>query len=147
MEKITFFLKFWKHFYMIMWSAAAAAAAKSLQLCPTLRNPIDGSLPGSSVHGILQARILEWGAISFSSAWKWKAKVRSLSRARLLATPWTAAYQASTSMRFSGKSTGVGCHRLLQIMWSILLENIFGIGHDLATKWRTKPKILELYRF
>ena len=98
MEKITFFLKFWKHFYMIMWSAAAA---KSLQLCPTLHNPIDGSLPGSSVHGILQARILEWGAISFSSAWKWKVKVKSLSRARLLATPWTAAHQAPASMGFS----------------------------------------------
>ena len=60
-----------------------------------LCDPIDGSLPGSPVPRILQARTLEWVAISFSNAWKWKVKVKSLSRARLLATPWTAAYQAS----------------------------------------------------
>ena len=81
--------------------SAAAAAAKSLQLCPTLWDPIDGSPPGSSVPGILQARTLEWVAISFSNAWKWKVKGKSLSRARLLATPWTSAYQASPSMGFS----------------------------------------------
>ena len=80
---------------------AAAAAAKSLQLCPTLCDPIDGSPPGSPVPGILQARILEWVAISFSNAWKWKVKVKSLSRVQLLATPWTAAYQAPPSMGFS----------------------------------------------
>ena len=78
-----------------------AAAAKSLQLCPTLCNPIDGSPPGSPVPGILQARTLEWVAISFSNAWKWKVKVKSLSCVRLLATPWTAAYQAPSSMGFS----------------------------------------------
>ena len=72
----------------------ATAAAKSLQLCPTLCDPIDGRPPGSSVPGILQARTLEWVAISFSNAWKWKEKVKSLSSVRLLATPWTAAYQA-----------------------------------------------------
>ena len=83
------------------------------QSCPTLRDPIDGSLPGSAVPGILQARILEWVAISFSNAWKRKVKVKSLSRVRLLATPWTAAYQAPLSMDFPGKSTGVGCHCLL----------------------------------
>ena len=77
------------------------AAAKSLQSCPTLCDPIDGSPPGSSVPGILQVRTLEWVAISFSSAWKWKVKVKSLSRAWLLATPWTAAYQAPPSMGFS----------------------------------------------
>ena len=77
------------------------AAAKSLQSCPTLCNPIDGSPLGSSVPGILQARRLEWVAISFSKAWKWKVKVKSLSRARLLATPWTGAYQAPPSMGFS----------------------------------------------
>ena len=65
----------------------AAAAAKSLQLCLTLCNPIDGSPPGSAVPGILQERTLEWVVISFSNAWKWKAKVQSLSRVRLLATP------------------------------------------------------------
>ena len=81
--------------------AAAAAAAKSLQLCPTLCGPIDSSPPGSPVPGILQARTLEWVAISFSNAWKWKVKVKSLSRVRLLATPWTAAYQAPASMGFS----------------------------------------------
>ena len=82
-------------------NAAAAAAAKSLQSCPTLRDPIDGSPPGSAVPGILPARTLEWVAISFSSAWKWKVKVKSLSRVQLLATPWTAAYQAPPSMGFS----------------------------------------------
>ena len=75
--------------------------AKSLQLCLTLCDPIEGSPPGSPVPGILQARTLEWVAISFSSAWKWKVKVRLLSRAWLLATPWTAAYQAPPSMGFS----------------------------------------------
>ena len=82
-------------------AAAAAAAAKSLQSCPTLCNPIDGSPPGSPVPGILQARTLEWVAISFSNSWKWKVKVKSLSRVRLLATPWTAAYKAPPSMGFS----------------------------------------------
>jgi len=72
--------------------AAAAAAAKSLQSCPTLWDPIDGSPPGSPVPGILQARTLDWVAISFSNAWEWKVKVKSLSRVRLLATPWTVAH-------------------------------------------------------
>ena len=80
---------------------AAAAAAKSLQSCPTLCDPIDGSPPGSPVPGILQARILEWVAISFSNAWKWKVKVKSLSHVRLLETPWTAAHQGPLSMGFS----------------------------------------------
>ena len=81
--------------------AAAAAAATSLQSCPTLCDPIDGSLPGSPVPGILQARTLEWVAISFSNSWKWKVKVKWLSRVQLLATPWTAAFQAPPSMGFS----------------------------------------------
>ena len=80
--------------------AAAAAAAKSLQSCPTLCDPIDSSPPGSPVPGILQTRTLEWVAISFSNAWKWKVKVKSLSRVPLLAIPWTAAHQA-LSMGFS----------------------------------------------
>ena len=79
----------------------SAAAAKSLQSCPTLCNPIDGSPPGSPVPGILQAKTLEWAAISFSNAWKWKVKGKSLSCVRFLATPWTAAYQAPPSMGFS----------------------------------------------
>ena len=73
-------------------AAAAAAAAKSLQSCPTLCDPIDGSPPGPAVPGILQAKTLEWVAISFSNAWKWKVKVKSLSCVQFLATPWTAAY-------------------------------------------------------
>ena len=76
-------------------------AAKSLQSFLTLCNPIDGSPPGSPIPGILQARTLEWVAISFSSAWKWKVKVKLLSRIRLSATPWTAAFQAPPSMGFS----------------------------------------------
>ena len=72
--------------------------AESLQLCPTLCDPIDGSPPGCPVPGILQARTLEWVAISFSNAWKWKVKVRSLIRVRPSATPWTAAYQGPPSM-------------------------------------------------
>ena len=80
---------------------SAAAAAKSLQLCLTLCDPIDGSPLGSPVPGILQARTLEWVAISFSNAWKWKVKVKSLSHVRPSATPWTAAYQAPLSMGFS----------------------------------------------
>ena len=89
-------------------SYAAAAAAKSLQSCPTLCDPIDGYPPGSPVPGILQARTLEWAAISFSKAWKWKVKVKSLSRVRLLATPWTAAYQAPPSMGFSRQEYWTG---------------------------------------
>ena len=80
---------------------AAAAAAKSLQSCPTLCDPIDSSPSGSPILGILQARTLEWVAISFSNAWKWKVKVKSLSRIWLFATPWTTAYQAPPSMGFS----------------------------------------------
>ena len=78
-----------------------AAAAKSLQLCPTLCDPIDGSPPGSPIPEILQAKTLEWVAISFCNAWKWKVKVKSLSCVRLLATPWTAAHQAPLPMGFS----------------------------------------------
>ena len=83
------------------WTQHAAAAAKSLQSCPTLCDPIDGSPPGSPVPGILQARTLEWVAISFSNAWKWKLKVKSLSLVWLLVNPWTAAHQAPPSMGFS----------------------------------------------
>ena len=101
----------------------SAAAAKSLQSCPTLCDPIDGSSPGSPVPGILQARTLEWVAISFYNAWTWKVEVKSLSRVRLLGTPWTAAHQPPPSLGFSGKSTGVGCHCLLHIIVYKLLKN------------------------
>ena len=96
----------------------AAAAAKSLQSCPTLSNPMDCSLPGSSVHGIFQARVLEWGATAFSNAWKWKVKVKSLSRVRLLATPWTAAHQAPPSMGFARQEHWSGCH------WQQFLQKV-----------------------
>ena len=76
-------------------------AAKSLHSCPTLCDPIDGSPPGLPVPGILQARTLEWVAISFSNAWKWKVKVKSLSHVLPSATPWTAVFQAPPSMGFS----------------------------------------------
>ena len=94
-------------------SAAAAAAAKSLQSCPTLCNPIDGSPPGATVPGILQARTLEWVAFYFSNAWKWKVKVKLLSRVQPL---WPHGLQPTRLLcpwDFPGKSTRVGCHCLL----------------------------------
>ena len=94
--KVLFTNRCWCWFH-----SAAAAAAMSLQLCPTLWDPIDGSPPGSPVPGILQARTLEWAAISFSNAWKWKVKVKLLSRVWPSVTPWTAAFQAPPSMGFS----------------------------------------------
>ena len=71
----------------IKTSRFSAAAAKSLQSCPTLCDPIDGSPSGSTIPGIRQARILEWVAISFSNAWQWKVKVKSLSLVWLFADP------------------------------------------------------------
>ena len=106
------------HLISLRAKHTAAAAAKSLQLCPTLCDPIDGSPLGYSVPGILQARILEWVAISFSNAWKWKVKVKSHSCAWLLATPWTAAYQAPPSMGFSRQEYWSGLPRL----WFFLLS-------------------------
>ena len=96
-------IRWWLSYF---WSGvslfgAAAAAAKSLQSCPTLCDPIDGSSPGSPIPGILQARTLEWVATSFSNAWQWKVKVKLLSHVRLLAALWTAAHQAPLSMGFS----------------------------------------------
>ena len=93
----------WKIFQWFLCAKVlnVAAAAKSLQSCPTLCDLIDGRPSGSPIPGILQARTLEWVAISFSNAWKWKVKVNSLSRVQLLAIPWTAAYQAPPSMGFS----------------------------------------------
>ena len=82
-------------------SHAAASAAKPLQSCLTLCNPTDGSPPGFPVPGILQARSLEWVAISSSNAWKWKVKVKSLSHVWLLVTPWTAAHQALSQQTLS----------------------------------------------
>ena len=92
-----FYINIWTDRYNQGFHSAAAAAAKSLQSCPTLCDPIDGSPPGSPIPGILQARILEWVAISFSNAWQWKVKVKSLSHVWLLVTPGTAAHQAPPS--------------------------------------------------
>ena len=83
------------------WVCCCCCCCKSLQSCPTLCDPTDGSPLGSPVPGILQARTLEWVAISFSNAWKWEVKVKLLSRVRLLATPWNAAHQALPSLGFS----------------------------------------------
>ena len=106
---------------------AAAAAAKSLQSCPTLCDPIDSSPLGSSVPWILQARILEWVAISFSNAWKWKGKVKSLSHPRLLATLWTGAYQVPPSMGFSRQEywSGVPLPSLMYAYSPLIIIIIF----------------------
>ena len=118
---------------IVMITQLCAAAAKSLQSCPTLCDPTDGSPPGSPVPGILQARTLEWVAISFSNAGKWKLKMKSLSRVQLLATPWTAAYQAPPSMGFSRQEywSGVLLPSLTQLCitcqnsWNHTLESEF----------------------
>ena len=95
------------------------AGAKSLQSCLTLCNPIEGSPPGSPIPGILQARILQWAAISFSSAWKWKVKVNLLSCVQVFVTPWTAAYQAPPSMGFSRQEYWSGMPLPSLIGWII----------------------------
>ena len=99
----------------------AAAAAKSCQSCLTQCDPIDGSPPGSPVPGILQARTLERVAISFANAWKWKVKVKSLSRVWLFTTLWTAATRLLCPWGFPGKSTGVGCH-CLEVLYCYLIH-------------------------
>ena len=104
-----------------------AAAAKLLQSCPILCNPIDGSPPGSPVPGILQARTLEWVAISLSNAWKWKVKVKSLSHVRLFATPWTAAYQAPLSMGFSRQEYSSGVPLPSPWVWWGMLYKLQGV--------------------
>ena len=96
--------KMQQKYYWLCGSEApdnTAPAAKSLQSCLTLWDPINSSPPGSPVPEILQARTLEWVAISFSNAWKWKVKVKSLSRVRLFETPWAAAHQAPPFMGFT----------------------------------------------
>ena len=132
----------------------AAAAATSLQSCPTLCDPIDGSPPGSVVLGILQARTLEWVAISFSNAWKWKVKVKLLSRVRLLATPWTAAYQAPPSMGFFqarvlewGAIAFSDIYTLLCIYWEfsggwvIKNSHVSDVSHR---RWRFNPWVRKI---
>ena len=113
------------HLLISSTSVAAAAAAKSLQLCPTLCDPIDGSPLGSPVPGILQARPLEWVAISFFNAWTWKVKVKLLSCVQLFMIPWSAAYQASPPMGFPGKSTGVGSASVRSLLFLSFIMPIF----------------------
>ena len=108
-----FFYAKWSHIIYLFFFFFAIA--KSLQLCPTLCDPIDGSPPGFPIPGILQARTLEWVAISFSNAWKWKVKVKSLSHVRPSATPWLQPSRLLHPWDFPGKSTGVGCHCLLRL--------------------------------
>ena len=127
--------------------SAAATAAKSLQLCPTLCDPRDGSPPGSPVPGILQAGILEWVAISFSNAWKWKVKVKSLSRVRLLATPWLQPTRLLRPWDLPGKSIGVGLHFLYSptifehiILLSILKSNYFKLTPTLLSDFLVLEK-------
>ena len=122
--------------------AAAATAAKSLQLCPTLCYPTDGSQPGSLVPGILQARTLEWVAISFSNAWQWKVKVKSLSRVWLFMTPWTAAYQAPPSMGFSRQEYWSGCHCLLCLVRRLQsTTSKTGLAPSLSSWWHFLLKL------
>ena len=106
------------------------AAAKSLQSCPTLCDPMDGSPWGSPIPGILQARTLEWVAISFSNSGKWKVKVKSLSLVQLVATPWTAAHQAPPSMGFSRQEywSGVPLPSLMRNLPRETLSNALKIG-------------------
>ena len=129
-------------------AAAAAAAAKSLQSCPTLCDTIDGLPPVSPIPGILQARTLEWVAISYSNAWKWKVKVKSLSRVRLLATPWTAAHQAPPSMGFSRQEywSGVplpspqeawGTSKTMRLLGHIHFL-IFSLSQATAFRWHSR---------
>ena len=110
-----YYYYYWFNFMTSNWFAAAAA--KSLQSCPTLCDPIDGSPPGSPVPGILQARTLEWVAISFSNAGKWKVKVNLLSRVWFFTTPWTAAHQAPLSMGFSRQEHWSGVPLLSLSNW------------------------------
>ena len=113
-----------------------AAAAKSLQSCPTLCDPIDGSPPGFWVPGILQARTLEWVAISFSNAGKWKVKVKSLSHVRPSVTPWTAAFQAPPSMGFSRQAKSC---LILVTPWTVACQAPLSMGFSRQEYWSGFP--------
>ena len=123
------YLRWFSSIYMY----TATAAAKSLQSCPTLCNPIDGSPPGPAIPGILQARTLEWVAIAFSNAWKWKVKVKSLSRVWIFVTSWTAAYHAPLSMGFSRQEywSGVEYNLILEVTFQEHCWILFIIGESL----------------
>ena len=132
--------------------------AKSLQSCPTLCDPIDGSPPGSPILGILQARTPEWVAISFSNAGNWKVKVKVLSRVRLFATPWTAAHQAPPSMGFSRQEDWSGMPLPSPGLWSMRSQRVrhdWGHTHahlrkgcgklDMGAKWFLSMKVTESF--
>ena len=115
-----------------------------LQSCPTLWDPIDGSPPGSPVPGILQARTLEWAAISFSNAWKWKVKVKSLSRVWLLVTPWTAGPQAPPSLGFSRQEYWSGLPLPSPNMLSRLVITFLPRSKRLLISWLQSPSAVIL---
>ena len=121
-------LRFKIHLKILLVKYYTAAAAKSLQSCQTLCDPIDGSPPGSPAPGILQARTLEWVAISFSNAWKWKVKVKSLSCVQLLATPWIAAHQVPPSMGFSRQEYWSGVPLPSIILLTVYLREMKNIS-------------------
>ena len=116
------------------------AAAKLLQSCLTLCDPMDCSSPGFSIHGILQARTLERVAISFSNAWKWKVKVKSLSHVRLFATHGLKPTRLLHPWNFLGKSTGVGCHFLLQGIFPTQGSNP-GLPHSRQIPYQLSRKV------
>ena len=134
--------------FLNLWQPMSLnAAAKLLQSCPTLCNPIDGSPPGSPAPGILQARTLEWVAISFSNAWKWKVKVKSLSRVQLQRPHGLQPTRLLRSWDFPGKSTGVGCHCLLLCPWIRTIYNrthsqpvtdTVRVGYKFLSTWTTE---------
>ena len=131
---------------LIFTVSSAAAAAKSLQSCSTLCDPIDGSPPGSPISGILQARTLEWVAISFSNTWKWKVKVKSC--LTLSDTPWIAAHQAPPSMGFSRQEywSGVPLPSLYPELVSHKSKSRISLGQMLV-KWSHKIKYSTLFSF
>ena len=128
-------------------AAAAEVAAKSLQSCPTLCDPIDSSPPGSPVPGILQARTLERVAISFTNAWKWRVKVKLLSRVWLFVTPWTAAYQAPPSMGFSRQEYWSRVplpsprKRIASGLFAKMAQSTESMSEFLQTVFRTKNRV------
>ena len=144
------------HFNQLIICFAAAAAAKSLQSCPTLCDPIDGSPPGSPVPGILQARTLEWVAIAFSNAWKWKVKVKLLG-VRPSVTPWTAAHQAPPPMGFSRQEYWGGVPLPSLIQWQKVtkkhsaskeawwLSGIFSVNQWSIFSGRQQPHFVPLW--
>ena len=116
-----------------------STAAKSLQLCPTLCDPIDGSPPGSPIPGILQTRTVDWVAIYFSNAWKWKVKIKSLSCVWPSATPWTAAFQASLSMGFSRQAQPLFKSHKQQVSWMQMIKVLL-CSNDIPEALRGQKK-------